>query len=457
MKSTNKQISKNNHFKKIIIPILIYFAVILAVLIFLGNSQFNLTFIVFLFFIFTISLLFFLIFFSQFSLPILNTAERIKVVKRIFSYLVNDHGPAIFIENGEIRERKIDRLKKDPGVVLLDTASAAVVRTPVKYKGAIGPGIAFIDRDDNIAGVVDLHIQSNYLGPRTGEDPFTPIQKNESKAAFEARIARRDESMAITRDGIQICLNLKISFKLDSNPGEGNTAFGFNPSSVEKAIIGQSISSEKPKDNPEKVYSWTKLPNNLVMDIVREYISKYTINELFPLSRSEFAPISIIIDQIKSRLTQSYFQEYDNYGNKTNETLQSKEFEILKNRGIKFVDVSVTNVRFPSEIEEALINKWKTSWLDVANKEKKLVEQQHSIQTIAGQNQALMDYAYGATKHLGSKLTTENLSGREILIELIKGNLETINQNPELSSHLINEHKDLSDLLEWIRSQEGEA
>lgn len=456
MTTQNKQITKKNHFKKIIFPILVYFGAILLAFLFLGKSQFDLAFLFFLFFIFTITLVAFLFFFSQFSLPILNTEERIKVVKRLFSYLFNDHGPAIFIENGEIRERKIDRLKKGPGVVILDTASAAVVRTPVKYKGAIGPGIAFIDRDDSIAGVVDLHIQSNTLGPRTGEDPFAPQQKNESKAAYEARIARRDESMAITRDGIQICINLKIIFKLDSNPGEGNSAYGFNPFSVERAIIGQSISSEKPNDNPEKVYSWEKLPNHLVMDIFREYVSKYTINELFPLSRSEISPISIIIDQINSRLTQSYYQNYDNYGNKTIETLQSKEFEILRNRGIRFIEISVTNVRFPTEIEVALINRWKTSWLDVASKDRKLVEQQHSIQTIAGQNQALMDYAYGSTKHLGAKLSTESLSGKEILISLIKGNMETINQNPDLSSHLINEYKDLSDILEWIRSQEGE-
>jgi len=450
------QISKSNQLKKIFVPIFFYFFIVVGSFIFLDTLEFKFDFIFILFFIFFVSTVFFLFFFSQFALPVLNTEKRIKAVQRIFSYLFGDHGPAIFIENGEIRERKIDRLKNGPGVVILDTASAAVLRTPVRYKGAIGPGIAFTERDESIAGVVDLHIQTNYIGPRTGENPFIELQKNESKAAFEARIARRDESMAITRDGIQICINLEIRFKLDSNPGEGNSAFGFNPLSVEKAVIGQSISTDKPDDNPDKTYSWEKLPNNLVMDIFREYISKYTINELFPLSRSEKNPIKTIIDEIRTRLTQSHYQNYDNYGNRIEEVVFSKEFDLLKRRGIKFLDISVTNIRFPVEVEDELSNRWKTSWLEVASKDKKLVEQQHAIQTIAGQNQALMDYAYGATKYLGSRQNSENLSGEEILVSLIKGNLETISQNPDLSTQLVNEYKDLSDLIDWIRAQRGE-
>lgn len=457
MTTQKSQISKGNHLKKILIPILFYFVIIIGSFLLLDSYEFNFNFIILLFLIFFISSIFFLFFFSQFALPVLTTEKRIKASQRLFSYLFGDHGPTIFIENGEIRERKIDRLKNGPGVVILDTASAAVLRTPVRYEGSIGPGIAFTERDESIAGVVDLHIQTNYLGPRPGEDPFALIQKNESKAAYEARIARRDESMAITRDGIQICINLKIRFKLDSNPGEGNSAFGYNPLSVEKAVIGQSISTDKPDDNPEKVYSWKKLPNNLVMDVFREYISKYTINELFPLSRSEKNPIRIIIDQLNSRLTQSHYQNYDNYGNKTDEVILSKEFDLLKRRGIKFLDISVTNIRFPTEIEEELTNRWKTSWLEVAYKDKKVVEQQHSIQTIAGQNQAVMDYAYGATKYLGSKQNSENISKEEILISLIKGNQETISQNPDLSTQLVNEYQDLSDLIDWVRSQRGEV
>jgi len=68
-----------------------------------------------------------------------------------------------------------------------------------------------------------------------------------------------------------------------------------------------------------------------------------------------------------------------------------------------------------------------------------------------------MDYAYGATKYLGSRQNSESLSSEEILVSLIKGNLETISQNPDLSTQLVNEYKDLSELIDWIRSQRGEV
>lgn len=455
MAPKKNQITRNRQFRKIFLYLFLYLLVVFASIGFIDNNEFNFSFLFVVFSIFILSLFTFLVFFSQFSLPVITFENRIKAFQRLFTYLFGEHGPAIFIENGELRERKMDRLRKGPGVVILDTASAAVLRTSVRYKGAIGPGIAFTDQDDSIAGVVDLHIQTNYLGPRSEEDPFESLQKNESKAAFEARTTRRDESMAITRDGIQVCFNLSIKFKLDSNPGEGNSAYGYNPSSVEKAVIGQSISFDKPEDNPERVYSWKKIPNNLVMDILREYISKYTINELFPLRKNDTNLIRNISNQIKTRLTQSHYNDFDDYGNILNETIFSKEYEILKRRGIKFLDLTITNIRFPSTIEEGLIKRWKTSWLDVANHERKIVDQQHAIQTLAGQNQALMDYAYGATKHLGSISNDKDLACEDILLALLNGNLETISQDPDLSSDLADEHKDIQDLIEWVRTQKG--
>ncbi len=110
-------------------------------------------------------------------------------------------------------------------------------------------------------------------------------------------------------------------------------------------------------------------------------------------------------------------------------------------------------MRLPAQIEEELQTRWKTSWMDVANREKKIVEQEQAIQSLSGQDQALMDYAYGASKHLGSYPVTDELDSKEILISLLKGNLDTISQDPGLSTVLGSEYKDITDLVEWVRSQ----
>jgi hypothetical protein len=131
----------------------------------------------------------------------------------------------------------------------------------------------------------------------------------------------------------------------------------------------------------------------------------------------------------------------------------SKEYDLLKKRGIKFIDLTITNLRFPAQIEEELSTRWRTSWMEVANRQKKIVEQEQAIQSLSGQDQALMDYAYGTSKHLGSYPETTQLDSKELLISLLKGNLDTISQDPELSSLLGSEYKDISDLIEWVRSQ----
>ena len=91
--------------------------------------------------------------------------------------------------------------------------------------------------------------------------------------------------------------------------------------------------------------------------------------------------------------------------------------------------------------------------MDVASREKKIVEQEQGIQSLSGQDQALMDYAYGTSKHLGSFPLSDEMDAKDMLIALIKGNLDTISQDPELSSVLGSEYKDLSDLVDWVRSQ----
>lgn len=453
MASKHKKTIISKHYNRIFFYFLFYILIVIVGIRINAGSQTGFGFGILVSLIFLLSLIVFLLFFGQFILPVLKLSERIKAVQRLISYLLGDHGPAFFIENGELRERRIDRSKNGPGVIILDTASAAVLRTPVKYKGAIGPGIAFTDRNDMIAGIVDLHIQSQSIGPRQEEDPFVPLQKGETTASHEARTARKNETLAVTRDGIQICVNLSVRFKIDAKPGEGNSSFGYNSKAVEKAIIGQSINFEKPDDNPDRLTSWKWYPVNLTIDIFREYISKYTLNEIFPLSKSEINLLDLISTQIKLRLTQSHYYQIDNYGKPLNETVFSKEFDLLNNRGIKFIDLSITNLRLPALIEEELQTRWRTSWLDVANREKKIVEQEQAIQSLSGQDQALMDYAYGASKHLGSYPGTIDLASKEILISLLKGNLDTISQDPELSAFLNSEYKDISELIEWVRSQ----
>ncbi len=67
--------------------------------------------------LFPIILILWVTFFAQFVLPVRTAADRQKIVDRLFTYLSGGHGPALFIENGKVREHQGERLKKGPGVV----------------------------------------------------------------------------------------------------------------------------------------------------------------------------------------------------------------------------------------------------------------------------------------------------------------------------------------------------
>src|SRR5574342_225266 len=79
--------------------------------------------------VFPILLLIWTAFFAQFVLPVRTAVDRQRIVERLLTYLSGSHGPTLFIENGVIKEHSGERNKRGPGVVWLDTASAAVTRT----------------------------------------------------------------------------------------------------------------------------------------------------------------------------------------------------------------------------------------------------------------------------------------------------------------------------------------
>ena len=124
--------------------------------------------------VFPLLLLVWMAFFAQFVLPVRTFRDRQKIFDRLLTYLFGGHGPALFIENGQIKEHSGERLKQGPGVLWLDSASAAVTRTAVSIQQTIGPGVHFINRGEYIAGTVDLHMQSQVIGPKESDKPFGP-------------------------------------------------------------------------------------------------------------------------------------------------------------------------------------------------------------------------------------------------------------------------------------------
>jgi hypothetical protein len=227
-------------------------------------------------------------FYAQFVLPIHKREDRSKVVGRLWLHASGGHGPAIFVKNGRLVESKNETEKKGPGVLWLDTASAVVTRTDTSLKNFLGPGVHFTDKDEKVASVISLHTQSHRIGPDKDDEPFKPAKDyaSEKEEEYKKVNDRRMAVSAMTRDGIEVVPNISVTFKINAAPAKGKekgSRFGFDQEAVERAAKGEGINAGSGKEEPKHV-AWNQLPALIAADLWREYLSKFTSNELFSAS-----------------------------------------------------------------------------------------------------------------------------------------------------------------------------
>jgi len=248
--------------------------------------------------IFPLFLLLWMAFFAQFVLPVHTFRDRQRIFDRLITNLFGGHGPAMFIRNGELIKREGEERKKGPGVLWLDSASAAVTRTAVAIKQTIGPGVHFIENHEFIAGIVDLHIQSQSLGPKESDKPFEDKKGDQTDEEYNQIQDRRKQVSALTRDGIEIIPSISVTFRVDTGfPKEGQpgSRFGYrtgitkkdkenekkDKEAIRKAILGEGINPNIRPDSPRHRVAWNQLPAVLAVDVWREYAAKFTLDELF--------------------------------------------------------------------------------------------------------------------------------------------------------------------------------
>jgi len=248
--------------------------------------------------IFPALLLLWMAFFAQFVLPVRTLQDRQKIFDRLLANLFGGHGPAMFVRNGELIKREGEENQKGPGVLWLDSASAAVTRTPVKIKQTLGPGVYFIESGEYVAGTLDLHIQSQSIGPRETDHPFEELEEDMDDDGFDEAQDRRRMVSALTRDGMEIVPNITVSFRVDTGfpkDGEPGSRFGYrtgtskkskekeeeDKAAIRKAILGEGINPNLTSDTTRRRVAWNELPALLAVDVWREYASKFTLDELF--------------------------------------------------------------------------------------------------------------------------------------------------------------------------------
>jgi hypothetical protein len=525
-----------------IIRIILFGGIYLGLMQWLGGIRANLITIIIDAIIFIVGLLVWRAFFAQFVLPVNNFRDRQKIFDRVYAAF-RGRGPAIFVRDGIPIQRIGESERKGPGVLWLDSASAAVTRTATTFKQTIGPGVYFTEAGEYLAGTVDLHKQIQKLGPRENEDVFAhpPDQNSDpsKEEAYEQAQKRRLEVSALTRDGVEVVPNITVVFQIDADPavGElpGSRFANLDPflkdktksaedNPVFKAIAGEAINPRALNEASRHV-AWNQLPARIAVDLWREYLGKFTLQQLFEakqslpaesLQTSEPIPtetqvvylatssgaggvfsgmlrefnkmltywadrcefigepvikvqseanqavnipqpgkpdekvtaLQVITEMIARRMKQSIVVQLDNQGRENySSPLTSKEYEILKGRGLRILSVSISNIRLNPSIEEQLIRQWKANWLQNAQAEKTQIDRLRSFTEIKAQIDGDMEYAVS----IGKCLKEEKPKGLKATLRtvLLRSRNELV-KNDRFHRQAGMEREALEEIIQWV-------
>ena len=227
-----------------------------------------------------------LFFYAQFVLPVRTIRDRMRIWERILLYARNAHGAALFVQNGRRVERRGESSKPGPGLLWVDTASAAMTRSEAGPKQVLGPGIHFLEPRERIDATFSLHRQTYAIGPGQDEPIFDklPVDASEEDRRRHAQMqVKRQMVSGLTRDGNEVVPEIRVVFQLDGDhaqPRSPGSRFGFLPDSIERAARGEGVNVD-PVSARRFHVAWNQLPGLLAVDLWREYLAKFTLDELF--------------------------------------------------------------------------------------------------------------------------------------------------------------------------------
>jgi len=174
----------------------------------------------------------YLVLFSQFVLPVQTLREGAKAITRLYSSLMGEHGPVVFIKEGHIIARPDELDRRGPGVARVDLNSAIVlekrallqpqyrqrynryVRRATRAGQKIprarveGPGVHFIEPYENIHGIADLRPQFRI---RPGVQAYTRDGIEISNPVWILfSLGQPPETIDVTYDGERNAENLRV-------------------------------------------------------------------------------------------------------------------------------------------------------------------------------------------------------------------------------------------------------
>jgi hypothetical protein len=392
-------------------------------------------------------------FFSQFVLPVQTDKDRDEIFARVNDFH-GKRGPTLFVKNGQLIKHEGEMEKQGPGVIVLDTASAVVIQTRTAIVGAAGPGIRFTKGNEFITRFegVDLRAQWQFIGPMASDQPFlNPAPFPDQKRYMELHV-RRQQTAGHTRDGFEVSPTMSIKFRIkpvdELTPSESGVVsqYRYNATAVLNAVTRELIELGT-ADNKRNRLEWNRLPAHLVVNLWREYVRKFKLEDLF--KADGVSGLQTIEEMINRRVKRAQVVGMDDTGVPTGEAVFSLEYHQLAERGLEIMEVRIHNVLFDPSIEEQSIKNWNAEWTKIAKREEDTINEQEKLSETVGHNEAIKKFARIAAQKFDNPIA-EPQELYSTLMSLIEPVRETLIKESRANTLIEGEAKKLEEVWKWL-------
>jgi hypothetical protein len=155
----------------------------------------------------------------------------------------------------------------------------------------------------------------------------------------------------MTRDGIELTVDLGVVFALDSGEKEAfrdwsdpaQPPYAFNAFSAYRAVYGNAVGARSGGD-------WTELPAVVAADVWRERLILHPFDALFGRPGRPSELLEAVRAEVESRLRSAGLSG------------ENKEYRLLEERGVRVLGVSVSNLTMKDELKKRFRDNWQKSW-----------------------------------------------------------------------------------------------
>ena len=144
----------------------------------------------------------------------------------------------------------------------------------------------------------------------------------------------------------------------------------------------------------------------------------------------------------------------DDSGRQDFGTLDSPEYKLLRERGLKVISVRVGGLRFAPAVEDQLVRQWSANWLDNARAEHERVERQRSFAELDEKIESIGAYARSLSLNL-LRVNPGQKDPKGTLKTLLLRTRDELVRNDRLHHRAGLERDALEEVIQWIERNEA--